>query len=266
MTRKERFKNIENLKTNLTPAPNSSNEIKLSLIRPNPYQPRFNEEVEELKESIKSDGQLQSILLMVHENQYYIVGGHRRFKACSELGLETIRADVNKLITMADMQRLALIENIQREQLQALEIALVIDELLSSGAYEKQDHLADDLGKSKVYVSKMLSILKLEEEILQHLKENRLSIGLEVLHELQGIKQPASQVSWFHKYIDGSTTVAGIRDFKKRLKEALPAPATFKNVSNKRQLSLTCNWNEWESDKKEEFEEELSALLKRFES
>ena len=219
----------------------------------------------ELKESIRKDGQLQAILLMVHEAQYYIVGGHRRFKACFELGFEVIRADVNKSITMADMQRLALIENIQREQLQPLEIALAIEELINSDAYESKGALAKALGKTQTYVSKMLNILTLEKEIIAHLKANRFSIGLEVLNELQGIANPIAQVEWFYKYINDSIAVTDIRAFKKSLQTAVVVP-TFKSTQNDKKYSVACNWKDWNPSKKDRFKKELIELMQRYES
>jgi len=261
--KKNRFKNIGDLKTDLITSPKVSNEIKLNLIKPNPFQPRFEMDVTEIKASIKKDGQLQSILLMVHESQYYIVAGHTRYQSCIELETGTIRADVDKNITMADMQRLALLENIQRVDLQPLEIALAVKELLDSGEYVSQLEVAQALSKSETYVSKLLKILTLEGEIIKHLKENRLSVGLEVLNELQGIKDPRCQVEWFHNYLADKVKVKDIREFKQSLKKS-PAVPLFENKSDDKKYAFNCHWKNWPLSKKDEFKAEMLELLKKY--
>lgn len=157
----------------------SIDDILLSQIETNPYQPRtkFDQEaLEELAESIRVQGIIQPITVRrLSENQYQLISGERRFQASKLAGLERVPAYIR---TADDQQMLemALIENIQRENLNALEIALSYQRLISE-CNLKQEELGDRVGKKRTTVNNYLRLLRLPPDIQAGLRDNLISMG-----------------------------------------------------------------------------------------
>ncbi|MFD2202933.1 ParB/RepB/Spo0J family partition protein [Shivajiella indica] len=155
------------------------NEIALSEIQVNPFQPRTHfdkESLQELSESIKVQGIIQPITVRkLTEGEYQLISGERRFQASKMAGLETIPAYVR---TANDQQMLemALIENIQRENLNSLEIAHSYQRLLTE-CNLKQEQLGDRVGKNRTTVNNYLRLLKLPPDIQAGLRDNLISMG-----------------------------------------------------------------------------------------
>lgn len=154
-------------------------ELALEDIRPNPNQPRtsFDEEsLNELAASIKSIGIVQPITVReIGEGKYEIVAGERRYRASRIAGLATIPAYIRKVEQEAVLE-LALIENIQREDLNAIEIALSYQRLLDECSLT-QDALSDRVGKNRATISNYLRLLKLPAEIQVAIKARLISMG-----------------------------------------------------------------------------------------
>ncbi|WP_438433618.1 ParB/RepB/Spo0J family partition protein [Gorillibacterium sp. sgz500922] len=153
-------------------------EIPLSQLRANPYQPRktFNEEtIKELASSIKEHGVIQPIIVRSVLRGYEIIAGERRFRAAQECGLETIPA-VIKAFTDRQVMEIALIENIQREDLNAIELAVAYQTLAES-LQLTQEELSAKVGKSRSHVANFLRLLQLPEEIKQYVSRGTLSMG-----------------------------------------------------------------------------------------
>ena len=151
-------------------------EISLEEIKKNPYQPRtiFNEEkLDELKESIEKNGLLQPIVVKKAVKGYYIIAGERRFRAFELLGKETIPAIV-KEITDEEMMVFSVLENLQREDLSALEESESYKNLMDKMELT-QEELAKKLGKSRPYIANSLRLLKLPTEIKNKLLSGELS-------------------------------------------------------------------------------------------
>ena len=156
-------------------------KIEISKIIPNRFQPRrvFNEEkLQELAQSIKEHGLTQPIVVVYDGglDKYEIVVGERRFRASQLAGLTEIDAIVHKHLSDQELCALALIENIQREDLNPIETALGYRNLMNKFAIS-QVNLATYCGKSKAAVSNALRLLELEDEIQQALQEGTLSEG-----------------------------------------------------------------------------------------
>ncbi|MEO1923877.1 MAG: ParB/RepB/Spo0J family partition protein [Nautiliaceae bacterium] len=154
------------------------NEIEIEKIVPNPYQPRreFDEKsIEELASSIRKHGLLQPVLVIKKDDSYILVAGERRLRAVKKLGKEKIKAIVVDY-TLDDLREYALIENIQREDLNPIEIALSLHELIKKHGYT-HDELAKNLGKSRSYVTNMLRILNLPEKVIEKIKKQEISFG-----------------------------------------------------------------------------------------
>lgn len=153
-------------------------EIPLKELRPNPYQPRkfFSEEsITELKESILNHGILQPLLVRKSIKGYEIVVGERRFRAATEAGLNTIPAVVKEL-TEDKMMEFALIENLQREDLNPMEEAFAYDKLMKH-LQLTQDQLANRLGKSRPHIANHLRLLQLPMEVQGLVEKGQLSMG-----------------------------------------------------------------------------------------
>ncbi|MEC1479314.1 ParB/RepB/Spo0J family partition protein [Bacillus velezensis] len=153
-------------------------EIKISDLRPNPYQPRkqFDDEsLAELKESIIQHGILQPIIVRKSLKGYDIVAGERRYRAAKLAGKETVPAIVRDL-SESLMREIALLENLQREDLSPLEEALAYDSLLKHLDLT-QEQLAKRLGKSRPHIANHLRLLTLPESIQNLIAEGTLSMG-----------------------------------------------------------------------------------------
>ena len=152
--------------------------LKISLIQANPSQPRkrfSDEELKELSESIKQFGVIQPLLVKKQGPIYEIIAGERRFRAAKLAGL----TEVPVLVRSYDeklSREVSIIENIQREDLNAVEEALAYQSLISE--YDlSQEELAERLSKKRTTITNSLRLLKLEEEILNYIREGKLKEG-----------------------------------------------------------------------------------------
>lgn len=153
-------------------------EIPVDEIRTNPYQPRktFNQEaLEELEESIKNYGVFQPIIVKPSIKGYDLVAGERRLRASKMAGLSTIPAIV-KEFSDEMMREIALLENLQRENLSAIELAWAYKGIIDS-MHIRQEDLASKLGKSRSHITNMIGLLRLPEDVQNMILDNKLSMG-----------------------------------------------------------------------------------------
>lgn len=151
-------------------------EIPLSKLRVNPYQPRktFNEEkLKELAQSIKEHGVFQPIIVKKSIKDYEIVAGERRFRASQLAGKETIPCIIRSF-TDEQMMEIAVLENLQRENLNAVEEAMAYESLMKN-LNLTQEQVAKKVGKSRSYITNLLGILTLPEQVKKLVKEGELS-------------------------------------------------------------------------------------------
>lgn len=207
----------------------SINEVELSMIFANPDQPRreFDEDsLSELSTSIKNLGLIQPISLRkMSEGNYQIIAGERRFRAAKLAGLTRVPAYVK---TAEDdlVMEMALIENIQREDLNAIEIALAFQKLLE--IYElTQEKLSDRLGKKRATIANYLRLLKLPAEIQIGLKNRKIDVGH--AKALMGVENPETQLSIYEDILKFGYSVRKVEELVK----ALSSPAEEKPVKEK---------------------------------
>ncbi len=154
-------------------------DIEISKITPNPFQPRREfkeEEIQDLANSLREKGLLQPILLRKHGEGFQIVAGERRFRAFQFLGKNKIPAMVRDQLSDRDMMEMALIENIQRVQLNAIEEAMAFEQLINACGITHEE-LAQKLGKSRSAITNTLRLLKLESELQDWIREGKLTAG-----------------------------------------------------------------------------------------
>lgn len=153
-------------------------QIPVSDIRPNPYQPRRNfdkEALDELATSIRNYGVFQPIIVKKSIKGYDLVAGERRLRASKLAGLETIPAIV-KDFSDEEMREIALLENLQRENLTSIELAWAYKGIIDS-LHIRQEDLAAKIGKSRSHVTNTLGLLRLPDEVQDMVRENKLSMG-----------------------------------------------------------------------------------------
>ena len=174
-------------------------DIDLSLLRSNPYQPRkiFDEEaLQELSDSIKTYGVFQPIIVKKSIKGYDIIAGERRVKASIMAGLSTIPAIIRDF-SDEQMMQIALLENLQRENLTAIEEATAYKDIIEA-LQITQDELAKKIGKSRSHVTNMLGLLKLPNSVQDMILTNKISMGharvLSKLENIDDIKSLANKV------------------------------------------------------------------------
>lgn len=189
-------------------------QINMQMIKANPYQPRktFDEErLNDLAKSIKLHGILQPIVLRQTISGYHIVVGERRFRAATIAGLTEIPAIV-KSLTDEDMMELAIIENLQREDLNAIEEAESYRKLMDDLNLTQQD-VAQRLSKSRPYIANMLRLLNLPQAVSNMVREGALSsahgrtlLSVKDKQKMQQIAKQASREAWSVRELENYVT------------------------------------------------------------
>lgn len=153
--------------------------LQVDEIEPNPYQARteFNEEhIDELMRSIQEKGVIQPISVNRVGHTYQLIAGERRWRATIKAGEETIPAIVYEIDSQQEMMELAIIENVQREDLNPIEEAESYRALMDK-CFLTQEEVAQKVGKSRASIANLRRLLKLPQEIQEHVKMNRLQMG-----------------------------------------------------------------------------------------
>ena len=200
-------------------------EISLDDIRSNPYQPRkvFDEEaLKELSDSIKEHGVVQPIIVKKSIKGYELVAGERRTKAAKLAGLSTIPAIIRDF-NDEEMMEIALIENIQRENLNPIEEALAFENIIKSTGLT-QDEIASKFGKSRSYITNMLGLLKLPDETKKLVEDGKLSAShARTLSKMDDEDKIIKMANDIVKY---NLNVRDVEDLTRKVK----TPASKKNV------------------------------------
>ncbi len=195
----------------------SIKNLKLTEIEPNRDQPRktFNQEsLEELAQSIKEFGLIQPIVVTKKEDYYSIVAGERRWRACKIAGLEQIPVIIRENDEKKN-QEISLIENIQREDLNPIEKAFGIKNLIDRFDL-KQEDIAKRLGKSRSAIANTIRLLNLEPRVLELAKEGKLTEGH--CRALLGIQDPEKQYKTAISMIERNATVRQVENVASKKK------------------------------------------------
>ena len=224
-----------------TSGSSSIGEIEIEKIFANPNQPRrdFNEEaLQELADSIKELGVIQPITLRKMEDEtYQIIAGERRFRASQLAGKTTIPAYILKADD-EDTMEMALIENIQREDLNALEIALAYQQLIEQHNLS-QEQLSKRIGKGRATIANFLRLLKLPAAIQVALKEKRIDMGH--AKALLSLESHSEQIALFNDIVKNNYTVREVEEMVRRIKEgddAVAAVAQKKSTDKKQDAAF----------------------------
>ena len=213
--------------------------IDINLVEPNRQQPRKNfdeDSLLELADSIKQFGLLQPILVQDRKTYYEIIAGERRWRACKLAGLKKVPVIIRNL-TEQEIVEISLIENIQREDLNAIEEALAYKKLLTEFNL-KQDEVAERVSKSRTAVTNSIRLLKLCDEVQQMVINDMISTGH--ARAILSIEDPEEQYNLAQKIFDEKLNV---RDVEKYIKN-LNKPHKVKKEENKSLNAIYQNMEE----------------------
>ncbi|HNV82376.1 MAG TPA: ParB/RepB/Spo0J family partition protein [Tenuifilaceae bacterium] len=181
-------------------------EVDIERIKANPFQPRssFDEEaLAELAASIKQLGIIQPLTLRLVDGEYQLISGERRLRAAKQVGLTTVPAYI-RTANDQGMLEMALVENIQREDLDAIEVAISYQRLIDE-CFLTHDNLSERVGKKRSTITNYLRLLKLPAEIQMGLKERKLSMGH--ARAIVSVENPEEQLKIYRRIIKGDLSV-----------------------------------------------------------
>jgi len=197
----------------------SINEIPIDEIEPNPDQPRKHFDAEammELSESIKQIGVIQPVTLRkIEEHKYQLIAGERRFRAAKMAGLTSIPAYI-KEINEDLVLEMALVENIQREDLNAIEVALSYQNLMKLYNYT-QEQLSDRVGKKRATVANYMRLLRLPAEIQVGIKDKKIDMGH--ARALVNVTDPVKQLDVYNQILKNNYSVRKVEEIVRTMNE-----------------------------------------------
>ncbi|MCH5223176.1 MAG: ParB/RepB/Spo0J family partition protein [Muribaculaceae bacterium] len=198
------------------------NNIDISLIKPNPNQPRHNfdeETLAELAASIKELGVVQPLSVReMPDGSYQIIAGERRWRAASMAGLNSVPAYVRSA-SDSEVTEMALIENIQREDLNAIEVALAFKNLIDTYNLT-QERLSERLGKNRATIANHLRLLRLPADIQLGLRDHKLEMGH--AKALLSVEDPVKQLKLYNFILKEQPSVRKVEQMAKEVAENEP--------------------------------------------
>ena len=231
------------------------NEIPIDQIEPNPDQPRreFDKDaMQELATSIQNMGIIAPITLrQVSENHYQIIAGERRWRASQMAGLTTIPAYIRTADDESVME-LALVENIQREDLNAIEIALAYEHLAETSGMT-QEKISERVGKSRTAVTNYMRLLKLPAQIQMALKNREIDMGH--ARALLSLDSPSMQLKLFRDVQKNQYSVRKVEEMVQALKNGEDVQSARKRIASSKPLSDSMN------EKKQQLADRLKARV-----
>ena len=214
------------------------NEIPITQITPNPDQPRQNfdeEALEELATSIRELGIIQPLTLRsTGDNAYQIISGERRYRAAQLAGLETVPAYI-RTANDSEVTEMALIENIQREDLNAIEIALTFRKLIDQYNLT-QERLSERIGKKRATIANFLRLLKLPAEVQLGLHDHTLDMGH--ARALLSLDDPKLQLKLYNETIKKGLSVRQVEQRAKQMQQAADSERTQQEHGSGRQVNV----------------------------
>jgi ParB family chromosome partitioning protein len=226
--------------------------IPISKIEPNPNQPRTEFEqakIDELAQSIKQYGIIVPITVNKIGGKYQLIAGERRYRAAKIAGLKEIPAYI-RIVTKNELMEMALVENIQREDLNAIEVALTLQALIEQ-CNLTQEKMSERIGKSRSTITNFLRLLKLPAEIQLAIRNNNLSMGH--ARAIISIDNQKEQLELMKAIIDKGLSVRQVEALVSRIKN----PQLQKKTSLKKQKALP----EFHTDFKKSFSKRLSTSV-----
>jgi ParB family chromosome partitioning protein len=219
-----------------TSGSSSISEVALSQIEANPNQPRreFDEKaLEELADSIRNFGIIQPITLRkLSDDRYQIIAGERRWRASQMAGLQRVPAYI-RTADDENMMQMALVENIQREELNPIEVALAYQHLIERYNL-KQEELSEKIGKNRATIANTLRLLKLPAQVQMAIKNRQIDKGH--ARALLSLADPAMQVKFFKEVLDKGYSVRQIEEMVAQINAGEAVKSGKKTLQDKKVL------------------------------
>jgi len=249
-------------------------ELNVEDINNNPMQPRIHIDEEELKDlarSIKLHGLIQPIaVIKVGQSKYILKAGQRRWLAHKELGLKKIKAIVQEETILPKKEsdkalfEIAVMENTQRDNLNPLELALSLRQAMDKKLYKNMEELAQALSKSKSYVSKVLKVLSLEDEIIEDLAKNKSTNDIESLYEIQKIQDKQEQVRVYFDFVAKKLDRKALREHNAKKVSHAKSKEPYSFVKSKKKMKLELDISKLSDADKKNITEEMEVILERY--
>lgn len=232
---------LSDVSSGATAASDGRQEIEVALIDPNPFQPRETydpESLAELKQSIAERGIIQPIVVRpTANNRYQVIVGERRLRAAIELGMKTIPAIVRKVDSDEEMLEMAIIENIQRENLNPIELARGYQRLMDE-CHLTQEEVARKVGKNRATVANSIRLLKLPSYIQESLRNGEIREGH--ARALLAVDDPQVQENIWRKAVRQGLSVRRVESLVKKFQQErqdTPPP----RIRNRRKIYISRN-------------------------
>lgn len=233
-------------------------EIPLSKLQINPYQPRIEMEpiaLQELANSIDQNGLLQPIVVAKDGDVLTIIAGHRRVEAHKLLKKEFVKAVIMDKVVHAQLALLPLVENLQRSDMNPIENAIAFKKILDDQIVDSQNDLAEEIGVSKSWLSKTLSVLRLPSPLLEKIKNDKYS-DITVLSALN--KVPEKSLEEIYNKIKTLSRQDALNTIKSIIAKPVKTPKRIAKSKNK----VVINIQGISTDKKEKMDKLLEELQK----
>ena len=241
-------------------------EVDLSALQDNPHQPRRSyddESITELAMSIKSEGLLQPITITKDPSLgYIVVYGHRRVRACQRLGYKTIRA-IYINYKPEKLRTKALIENIQRDDMYPMDIAISFELALEHRSFASQSDLANAIGKDRSYVSKILKLLSMPEKVKNDLLVNKSVSDRAILDMIRRIENPTDCEAVYFWCAAQKPTRKEVQNKISLLQQKGRAQTgtSFSYLISKSKDGLNIKFENIDEEKMKEIKEKIAQLL-----
>ena len=234
--------------------------VSLKLVSPNPHQPRqkFDEKsLKELAESIREKGIIQPITVRTRDKGYELIAGERRLRAAKLAGLTEVPAHVLEIEDDVEMMEMALIENIQRENLNVVEEAEAYA-MLNNNYKLSHTAIAKAVGKSRASISNMLRLLKLPAEVIESLRKNEISAGH--ARALLGLEKTSQMLLLWKRIVERQESVRAVEELVKQMSNG---ETPVKKRQKKLKLTKSADIRKLENDLISIFGTKVSITAKR---
>ena len=234
--------------------------VPLKLVSPNPHQPRhkFDEKsLKELAESIREKGIIQPITVRTRDKDYELIAGERRLRAAKLAGLTEVPVHVLEIEDDVEMMEMALIENIQRENLNVVEEAEAYA-MLNNNYKLSHTAIAKAVGKSRASISNMLRLLKLPAEVIESLRKNEISAGH--ARALLGLKKTSQMLLLWKRIVERQESVRTVEELVTQMRNG---KAPVKKRPKKLKLTKSADIRKLENDLISIFGTKVSITPKR---
>jgi len=251
----------------------SFEEINVDEIINNPLQPRLHideKDLSDLAKSIASHGLIQPISVTKKDTKYILQAGQRRWLAHEKLGLKTIKAIVHEESTLVQPENekslfeIAIIENTQRENLDPLEFAMSLKNVMDKKLYKNKRELSSAVGKSASYIGKILNMLALDDKIIKDLSTNKSTNDVESLYEIQKITDKKEQVNVYFDFVKNKIDRKGLRELSRSKKNLPHIDRRYKFSNRAKVVKLEYDTSKLTDEQIQDINADLNEVLKKY--